>query len=108
MAETTNTVLEKNEEPEILGDEALSPEAIRLKRAENGQKPDNGGCLWALLGLLFPYVGVILWLLWRKENPKTAESVGKGALISILFVSIFVLIFFGIFFTNVGLKSIFA
>ncbi|MDR1831798.1 MAG: PLD nuclease N-terminal domain-containing protein [Fusobacteriaceae bacterium] len=99
---------EKNmsEEPVVKGNEALSEEAKRLKREESGRMQDRGGCLWALLGLLFPYVGVILWFVWRKGNPRTAEAVGKGSLISILFFAIFILIFFGIFFLNTYLKTV--
>ncbi|MDR3259402.1 MAG: hypothetical protein LBT51_07320 [Fusobacteriaceae bacterium] len=67
---------------------------------------DNGGCLWALLGIFFPYVGVVLWFLWKKESPKTAESIGKGSLITILFLSIFVIIFLGLLFLNNFIKSI--
>lgn len=53
---------------------------------------DNGGIAWAILGFFVPLAGLILYLIWRNERPKTAASVGKGALIStIVGVIIYVL-----------------
>ena len=57
---------------------------------------DKGGCLWSIIGILFPYVGVVLYFLFRRSKPNTAEAVGKGTLISVLFVGIIVLIIVGI------------
>ena len=55
---------------------------------------DNGGCLWNIIGFFVPIVGLILWLVWRTEKPKTAKAVGIGALISAcISVGIYVLIF---------------
>lgn len=62
---------------------------------------DKGGIAWSLLGFFVPIVGLILYLTWKDEKPKTAKSVGKGALIStIIGVCIYVLmmILFGIIF----------
>ncbi len=51
----------------------------------------NAGFL--VLGLFFPLVGFILWLVWRDELPLRAKSAGKGALIGVcIWVGIILLI----------------
>ncbi len=44
---------------------------------------DEGGILWGLLGCCIPIVGLILYLIWKNERPRTAKSAGLGALISV-------------------------
>ena len=44
---------------------------------------DNGGFLWGLLGCCIPIVGLILYLVWQNERPRTARAVGIGALVSV-------------------------
>ncbi len=39
---------------------------------------------YAILGFLFPIVGLILYLVWQKEKPGPAKSAGKGALIGVI------------------------
>lgn len=51
------------------------------------QKPevvDNGGFLWGLLGCCVPIVGLILFLVWKDNKPKTAKAAGMGALVSVI------------------------
>ena len=45
---------------------------------------DNGGFGWGLLGFCIPLVGLILYLVWKDEKPRTAKAAGKGALISVI------------------------
>lgn len=57
---------------------------------------DRGGFLWGLLGCCIPIVGLILFLVWRDEKPKTAKAAGIGALVSVIltilvYVSAFVM-----------------
>ena len=55
---------------------------------------DKGGFGWGLLGFFVPIVGLILYLVWKDERPKTAKAAGKGALIYLIFyIVIFLLIF---------------
>ena len=59
---------------------------------------DNGGFLWSVLGFFVPVAGLILYLVWKKEKPKTAKNAGIGALISVilnvvLIIFAFVLVF---------------
>lgn len=39
-------------------------------------------------------VGLILWLVWRDEKPKTAKALGIGALVSAILGVIFVILYF--------------
>ncbi len=45
---------------------------------------DEGGFLWGLLGFLVPVAGLILYLVWKDEKPKTAKAVGKGAIANVV------------------------
>lgn len=46
---------------------------------------DKGGFGWSVLGFFVPIVGLILYLVWKEERPRTAKSVGKGALAYLIF-----------------------
>ena len=45
---------------------------------------DSGHIGWAFLGFFIPLVGLILFLVWHDNKPKTAKQCGKGALISVI------------------------
>ena len=55
---------------------------------------DRGGFLWGLLGCCIPVVGLVLFLVWRDEKPKTAKAAGIGALVSVILT---ILIYVGVF-----------
>lgn len=61
----------------------------------NGGNPDDtGNVLWGLLGCCIPIVGLILFLVWKDQKPKTAKVAGIGALVSVaLSVICYVLMF---------------
>lgn len=42
---------------------------------------DSGSAGWGVLGFFIPIVGLILFLVWRKDKPKSAKVAGIGALI---------------------------
>ena len=44
---------------------------------------DNGGFLWGLLGCCIPIVGLVLFLVWKDQKPKTAKAAGIGALVCV-------------------------
>ena len=68
--------------------------------AQKSVLKDRGGFGWGFLGCCVPIVGLILFLVWRDEKPKTAKAAGIGALICVgLFVA-----FYGILFL-IGLIS---
>ena len=53
---------------------------------------DNGGFGWGLLGCCIPLVGLILFLVWKDNKPKTAKAAGIGALVSVGISVVFYLI----------------
>jgi len=56
--------------------------------------PDDAPSVgFSVLGFFFPFIGLILFLVWQKDYPQRARSIGKGALISVL-VSIGVCLLF--------------
>lgn len=55
---------------------------------------DNGGFGWGLLGCCIPIVGLILFLVWKGEKPKTAKTAGIGALVGVGITVLFYLISF--------------
>lgn len=42
---------------------------------------DTGRPAWLVLGLFFPVVGLVLYLVWRRRKPRTAKKLGLGAII---------------------------
>ena len=55
---------------------------------------DNGGFLWGLLGCCIPVVGLVLFLVWKDQKPKTAKAAGIGALVSVIISVVFYIIYF--------------
>ena len=45
---------------------------------------DSGSIGWAILGFLIPLVGLILWIVWMHDRPKSAKMAGIGALVSVI------------------------
>ena len=45
---------------------------------------DKGGFLWGLLGCCIPLVGLILFLVWKDNKPKTAKAAGIGAIVGVV------------------------
>ena len=45
---------------------------------------DEGGFLYGLIGFCVPIAGLILFLIWRDEKPKSSKSAGIGALVSVI------------------------
>lgn len=50
---------------------------------------DKGGFLWGLLGCCIPVVGLVLFLVWRDNKPKTAKAAGIGAIAGVVVCVIF-------------------
>lgn len=62
--------------------------------AQGPQVVDNGGFGWWMLGCCIPIVGLILYLVWKDTKPKTAASVGKGALVSVIVAVVYYVLVF--------------
>jgi cell shape-determining protein MreD len=55
-----------------------------LRDVSLSSQADTGSIGWGVLGFFFPLVGLILYLVWKIERPKTANMAGKGALIGVI------------------------
>ncbi|MBR5999585.1 MAG: zinc-ribbon domain-containing protein [Candidatus Methanomethylophilaceae archaeon] len=55
----------------------------------NYQQYDSGSFGWAILGFFVPLVGLILWIVWMNDRPKSAKMAGLGALASVIFSVVF-------------------
>ncbi len=64
---------------------------------------DRGGFLWGLLGCCIPVVGLVLFLVWRDEKPKTAKAAGIGALVSVILT---ILIYVGVFVMSIAMAAL--
>ena len=53
------------------------------------QVTDKGGFLWGLLGCCIPIVGLVLFLVWKDQKPKTAKAAGIGALVCVGFLIVY-------------------
>lgn len=63
---------------------------------------DNGGFAWGLLCFFFPVVGLILFLVWKDEKPKTAKAAGIGALVGVGAEVILTIVILVIYFVFLG------
>lgn len=50
----------------------------------NMQPVDNGSFGWAVLGFFLPVVGLVLFLVWKDEKPKSAKQAGLGAFVCVV------------------------
>lgn len=58
-----------------------------VKKEDEGSKVGYG-----ILAFFIPVVGLVLYILWKKEKPATARAAGKGALISFVSGLIFYIV----------------
>ncbi len=57
---------------------------IQQETAANPSVVDSGSFGWAVLGCCIPLVGLILFLVWNGQKPKSAKMAGIGALVSVI------------------------
>ena len=71
------------------------------KREQNSNDGSSAGI--AILGFLIPFIGFLMWLVWKPTLPLKARSAGKGALIGIVVeIIVFLLVccgFLGVMFS---------
>ncbi len=59
----------------------ICPRCGVAQSGSGGSLTDNGSLGWGVLSFFLPVVGLILFLVWREEKPKSARVSGIGALI---------------------------
>lgn len=62
---------------------------------------DNGSFGWAVLGFLFPLIGLILWAVWRGSRPGDAHKSIVGAIVGFV-VSILFGVLYGVLMGSAG------
>ncbi len=67
---------------------------------------DDGSFGWAVLGFLFTLVGLILWIVWQNDRPKSARMAGLGALAGVIFGVVFAVIFLIFFFATAEITTV--
>ena len=55
---------------------------------------DEGGFGWSLLGCCIPIVGLVLYLVWKNEKPKTAKDSIKGGIVGFVLIVLYYLFIF--------------
>ena len=55
-----------------------------------------------MLGFFIPIVGLILYLVWKDEKPKSAKRAGQGALVSVIIYVIIMVIYLIVMFAALG------
>ncbi len=99
-AENDTATPEESAEEAAQPAEEFVPEPVKVEFDTEPEAPKKKGSAgWLALGLFFPLVGLILFLFWRKKNPRSAKFVGIGAIIGgiLEIIAYIVLIFFIIF-----------
>ncbi|MBE5746310.1 MAG: hypothetical protein E7359_03380 [Clostridiales bacterium] len=48
------------------------------------KKQGKGNFGWAVLGFFVPVAGLVLFLVWKNENPGNSKMAGIGALVSVI------------------------
>lgn len=82
-----------------INDNAVVCPYCGAKQTTMPQQVDDGGFLWGLLGCCIPVAGLILFLVWKDNKPKTAKAAGIGALVAAgCYVIFWVLYFVAVFF----------
>jgi hypothetical protein len=56
---------------------------IATNNSISNTNSDSGSTWWAVLGFFIPVVGLILYIVWKNDEPKNAKKAGLGALISV-------------------------
>lgn len=73
---------------------SLNKETVETKQVVN----EGSTFGWGVLGFFIPLVGLILFLVWKKDRPKASKSSGIGALSGfitwlVFYIFVFVLMF---------------
>ncbi len=64
---------------------------------------DKGGFLWGLLGCCIPIVGLVLFLVWKDNKPKTSKAAGIGALVGVILAVLYYVVIIGLGVLSMGL-----
>ena len=75
---------EMNQQPDMNQQPAMNQQPNNGMYGQPTQPEDKGSFGWAVLGFFIPLVGLILFLVWKKDKPNSAKKAGLGALVSVI------------------------
>lgn len=55
-----------------------------VQQEKSQEMTDSGSIGWGVLGCCIPLVGLILFLVWKDQKPRSAKMAGMGALIAVI------------------------
>ncbi len=58
----------------------------------------GSGFLWIVIGFAFPFIGLILFIVWKNTDPFKSKKVGIGALAGFIFEMLLPFIVFALFY----------
>lgn len=61
-----------------------NPIPLQYHGHDTSDPSDTGSFGWGLLGFCFPIIGLVLYLVWIKQKPNNARSVGTGMFIAFI------------------------
>ncbi len=79
-----------------LNDAAVVCPSCGVSQKQENAVTDSGSFGWSVLGCCIPIVGLILFLVWKDQKPKTAKMAGIGALVSVVLIVLFYVLLFAI------------
>lgn len=75
-----------------IADGAVTCPACGAHQNNGPEVADNGGIGWGILGCCIPIAGLVLFLVWKDQRPRTAKAAGIGALVSVILGALWYLI----------------
>ena len=51
---------------------------------------DTGGSIYVLIGVIFPVIALIMYLIWKDERPKTSADLERGMKICLIIIGIII------------------
>lgn len=99
-------IADKESEDDYFASDAPIDDLNRLEDRNQAQRPapnyapveDKGGFLWGLIGFFIPFVGLILFLVWKDQMPKRSKSCGIGALVGVIAYIVLVIVLYATMF----------
>jgi len=74
-----------------------------------GSQYDSGSFGWFILGFFIPMVGLILWIVWMHDRPRSARMSGLGALVSVIvWIILPIIIFIAVVAAGVSTEAVLA
>lgn len=65
------------------GTSANNP-VVSENKVKKSNSEDSGSGWWGVLGFFCPIAGLILFLVWMNDRPKSSKKAGIGALIAVI------------------------